>query len=447
MAEVDEPLLRGNPTDASITRTISDITLERPTTRWWWIGFAGVFAVTLLFIYAMLYLFVQGVGIWGVNIPVAWGFAIVNYVWWIGIGNAGTLISAMLYLMHQEWRGSINRFAEAMTLFAAAIAGLFPIFHLGRPSLFYWLVPYPNTMTLWPQWRSPLVWDIFAISIYLIVSFLFWYTGLLPDLATLRDRARTRTARLAYGVFALGWRGSARHWSRYQVAYLLLAGLATPLVVSVHSVVGFDFAVGLLPGWHDTLFAPYFVIGAMFSGFAMVLTLTIPLRRLFHLYDFITERHLDNMAKILLATGLIVAYSYVMEIFMAWYSGDLYARYMVLNRMFGPYAVLWWALVAGNVAAPQLLWSRAVRLNPIALFAVAIAVNVGMWIERFVITVVSLHRGFLPSRWGMYSPTGWDWALFFGAFGLFVTLFFVLTRFVPLVPMFELRKIARTEKK
>src|SRR5262245_3142573 len=320
---------------------------------------------------AVTYLLVMGVGIWGINVPVGWGFAIVNFVWWIGIGHAGTLISAILLLLRQKWRTSINRFAEAMTLFAVACAGLFPLLHMGRPWFFYWLLPYPNTMQLWPQFRSPLVWDVFAVSTYATVSLLFWYVGLIPDLATLRDRAKNRLARIIYGVLAMGWRGSARHWHRYEVTYLILAGLATPLVVSVHTVVSFDFAVAVVPGWHSTIFPPYFVAGAIYAGFAMVLTLAIPVRAVYQLEDFITMRHLQNMAKVMLATGLMVAYGYGMEAFMALYSGNLYERYLLNNRLLGPYAPTYYALILCNVLVPQFIWLRRVRNSTAALFVIA----------------------------------------------------------------------------
>ena len=402
-------------------------------------GLGVSIALLLLFQMAVGYLLIRGVGIWGINIPIGWGFAIINFVWWIGIGHAGTLISAILLLLRQTWRTSINRFAEAMTLFAVACAGMFPLLHMGRPWLFYWLTPYPNTMGTWPQFRSPLVWDVFAVSTYATVSLLFWYVGLLPDLATLRDRARLRLAQKAYGFLAMGWRGSAVHWHRYETASLLLAGLATPLVVSVHTVVSFDFAVGVIPGWHTTIFPPYFVAGAIYSGFAMVMTLAIPLRKYYNLEDFITQRHLDNMAKVMLATGLIVAYGYMMETFMAFYSGDLYEKYMILNRWKGPYAVAYWSLIACNIVIPQLMWSRRVRRNVAVLFVISLIVNVGMWLERFVIVVTSLHRDFIPSSWGMYYPTKWDWATYIGTFGLFLTLFFLFVRFLPMIAIFEMR--------
>src|SRR5882762_5953225 len=338
------PVIAPGHTFATVTDKISSIVLTRKTPLYWLIPFLISCALLMVFLVAVTYLFAKGVGIWGIRVPVMWGWAITNFVWWIGIGHAGTLISAILLLLNQSWRNSINRFAEAMTLFAVACAGLFPLIHMGRPWFFYWLLPYPNTMELWPQWRSPLVWDVFAVSTYFLVSLLFWYVGLIPDMATLRDRSAHRVGRVVYGILAMGWRGSARHWHRYESAYLLLAGLATPLVVSVHTVVSFDFAVAILPGWHTTIFPPYFVAGALFSGFAMVLTLTIPIRAIYQLQDFITMRHLNNMAKIVLATGLIVAYGYGMEAFMAWYSGNDFERYVILNRALGPYAWIYWLL-------------------------------------------------------------------------------------------------------
>ena len=435
------PVIGPGYTFASITDKISSIVLTRRTPPGWFVGFGLSFALVMLLQYAIGYLLVTGVGIWGVNIPVAWGFAIVNFVWWIGIGHAGTLISAILLLLRQEWRTSINRFAEAMTLFAVACAGLFPLLHLGRPWFFYWLLPYPSTMGVWPQFRSPLVWDVFAVMTYFTVSLLFWYVGLIPDLATLRDRSPSRRGRIIYGMLAMGWRGSALHWHRYETAYLLLAGLATPLVVSVHTVVSFDFAVAIVPGWHSTIFPPYFVAGAIYSGFAMVLTLAIPLRAVYGLEDFITQRHLQNMAKILLATGLIVAYGYLMEIFMSWYGGNPYEEFMTLNRMHGPYAPMFWALLLCNVVVPQVLWFEQVRSNAVALFVIALIVNIGMWLERYVIVVTSLHRDFLPSSWGMYAGTVWDWATFIGTIGLFLSLVFLFIRFLPMISIFEMRTL------
>ena len=437
----DQSIITPGYTYGSVTQKISSIVLARRTPWGWMVGFGISFLLLTLLMVAVTYLLVIGVGIWGINVPVGWGFAIINFVWWVGIGHAGTLISAILLLLRQRWRTSINRFAEAMTLFAVACAGMFPLLHLGRPKFFYWLIPYPNTMHLWPQFRSPLVWDVFAVGTYMTVSFLFWYVGLIPDLGTLRDRSKSRAAQIIYGIFAMGWRGSAKHWHHHEVAYLLLAGLATALVVSVHTVVSFDFAVGIIPGWHSTIFPPYFVAGAIYSGFAMVMTLAIPLRAAYGLQDFITMKHLTNMAKVMLATGMIVAYGYMTEIFMAWYSGSRFEQDMVVNRMTGPYASLYWGLILTNILLPQALWFRRVRSSVLLLFIVAMSVNIGMWLERFVIVVTSLHRDFLPSAWGMYYPTMWDWATFIGSIGLFLTLLFLFIRFLPVISIFEMRQI------
>jgi molybdopterin-containing oxidoreductase family membrane subunit len=442
-----EPVLGPGYDIGSVSDKISAIVMIRKPPKWWILGFAGAFALVMMLLYAITYLFAVGVGIWGITIPIGWGFAIINFVWWIGIGHAGTLISAILLLLRQQWRTSINRFAEAMTLFAVACAGIFPLVHMGRPWLGYWLFPYPDTMKMWPNFRSPLVWDAFAVSTYATVSALFWYIGLLPDLATLRDRSKNRPAKIIYGLLAMGWRGSAVHWYRHETASLLLAGLATPLVLSVHTIVSFDFAYSIVPGWHATIFPPYFVAGAIYAGFAMVLTLTIPVRKIFGLEDFITMKHLDNMGKVLLATGLIVGYGYMMEAFSAYYSGNPYERYMIMNRMGGPYAAFYWCLVACNIVTPQFLWSRKVRSSVGALFAIAMVVNVGMWLERFVIVVTSLHRDFMPSAWGMYYPTRWDFMTFFGTIGLFLALLFLFIRFLPLISIFEMRALVTEEEK
>jgi molybdopterin-containing oxidoreductase family membrane subunit len=428
-------------TFGTVTDKISSIVLARKTPRGWYFGFGIAFLLTMVLLVSVTYLLVKGIGIWGNNQPVGWAFEITNFVWWIGIGHAGTLISAILLLLKQTWRTSINRFAEAMTLFAVACAGIFPAVHTGRPWLDYWLLPYPNTMGIWPQFRSPLMWDVFAVSTYATVSFLFWFIGLLPDLATLRDRSQSRVGRVVYGMLAMGWRGSARHWHQYDTAYLLLAGLATPLVVSVHTVVSFDFAIAIVPGWHTTIFPPYFVAGAIYSGFAMVLTLAIPIRAVYGLEDFITTRHLENMAKVMLVTGLIVAYGYTIEAFIAWYSGNAYEGFMIWNRITGPYRWLYWALLACNVLAPQVLWFRRVRQWAPGLFVISLVVNVGMWLERFIIIVTSLHRDFLPSSWGMYRPTIWDWGTFIGTLGLFVALLLLFLRFLPMISIFEMRTI------
>ena len=435
----------GRYTGAIITDRIADIVLARPLHVGWLLGIGVSAALTLLFLVAISYLFAKGVGIWGVNQPVAWAFAITNFVWWVGIGHAGTFISAFLLLLRQHWRTSINRFAEAMTIFAVAMAGLMPILHLGRPWFFYWLIPYPDVMNVWPQWRSPLVWDIFAIGTYVIVSILFWYMGLVPDLATLRDRARERWKQVAYGLLALGWTGEARHWRRFDTAYLLMAGLATPLVISVHSVVSLDFSVGLVPGWHSTIFPPYFVAGALYSGFAMALVLAVPMRAAFRLRDFITERHLAKMGTLMLVTGLLVAYSYLVELFAAFYGGNRYDIAALANRYFGPYAPLSWSVVLCNVVIPQALWSRWVRHNPLALFALGLVVLIGMWLERFMIIVVSLSRDFLPSAWHVFHATFWDLATLAGSIGAFALLFLLFLRFLPAISMSEMRKFVREE--
>src|SRR5271167_1278510 len=374
------PVIEPGYTFGTVTDKISSIVLTRPTSNGWFLGFGVAFLLTMMMLFAIGYLFVRGTGIWGVTIPIGWGFAIVNFVWWIGIGHAGTLISAILLLLRQSWRNSINRFAEAMTLFAVASAGIFPAIHVGRPWLAYWLFPIPNTMGVWPQFRSPLIWDVFAVSTYFTISLLFWFIGLIPDLATLRDRTDNPVLRIIYGMLSLGWRGSARHWHRYETAYLLLAGLATPLVLSVHTVVSFDFAVAIVPGWHTTIFPPYFVAGAIYSGFAMVLMLAIPIRKIYGLEEFITMRHLDNMAKVMLATGLIVAYGYFVEFFMAAYSGNKFDLFLVQQRLHGPYAPFYFALIFCNILTPQLLWFYKIRHNVVVLFLMSIVVNVGMWL-------------------------------------------------------------------
>lgn len=409
---------------------------------WFAVMFVGLTLLLALTV-ALGLLLAKGIGIWGNNTPVGWAFDIINFVWWIGIGHAGTLISAILLLFKQDWRTSINRFAEAMTLFAVACAAIFPIFHTGRPWLAaYWLFPYPNTMTLWPNFKSPLIWDVFAVSTYASVSAVFWFVGLIPDLATFRDRAVSPVLKKVYGIAALGWRGSAKHWFRYETAYLLLAGLSTPLVLSVHTVVSFDFAVSVLPGWHATIFPPYFVAGAIYAGFAMVLTLAIPLRGMFRLHDFITMRHLENMAKVTLITGLVVVYGYACEAFFGWYSGNEYERFMLKNRIYyGPYAWSYWMLLLCNFIVPQILWSKRLRRNLVALFTVAMFVNVGMWLERFVIIVTSLHRDFIPGSWDMYYPTIWDFTTLAGTIGLFLTLMFLFVRVLPMISIFEMRTL------
>ena len=439
------PVIAPGYTFATITDKISSIVLTRPVGYGWLFGFFVSFLIVQVLLYAVGYLFIKGIGIWGVNIPIGWGFAIVNFVWWIGIGHAGTLISAILFLLNQKWRTSINRFAEAMTLFAVACAGLFPLIHTGRPWMAYYMFPYPSTMGIWPQFRSPLIWDVFAVSTYGTVSLMFWFVGLLPDLATLRDRAKQRWQQVIFGMLSMGWRGSARHWHRYQSAYLLLAGLATPLVLSVHTVVSFDFATGIVPGWHTTIFPPYFVAGAIYSGFAMVLTLAIPMRKAYGMEGFITLRHLEQMAKVMLATGLIVAYGYFIEFFMAFYSGNKFDVFLAKQRLHGPYAPFYYALILCNILTPQLLWFKKVRRNIPALFVMSLIINIGMWLERFVIVVISLTRDFMPSAWGRYSATVWDYATFVGTLGLFTMLIFLFVRALPAIAISEMRELVHED--
>ncbi len=436
-----DALITGEQTYESVTEKIAGAVYFKGFPRWWMVSFSVAFILVMLLLQSIAYLVIKGTGIWGIKIPTAWGFAIINFVWWIGIGHAGTLISAILLLMRQQWRTSINRFAEAMTLFAVACAGMFPILHLGRPWFFYWLLPYPNTFGLWPQFRSPLIWDVFAVSTYAAVSVMFWYVGLIPDLATMRDRAKKWMPRMAYGIFSLGWRNSARHWHRYETAYLLLAALSTPLVISVHSVVSFDFAYSLMPGWHNTIFPPYFVAGAIYAGFAMVLLLVIPIRYLYGMHDLITAKHLDNMAKVTLATAMIVVYGYVIELWTAWYSANPFERYTFYNRLFGPYAGIYWSLLVCNAVIPQVLWSARARRNTTVLFLVAVVVSIGMWLERYVIIVTSLHRDFLPSSWDMYAGTFWDWSTYIGTLGFFLLAMLLFIRFVPMISIFEVREL------
>jgi Ni/Fe-hydrogenase subunit HybB-like protein len=442
VALLDEPpVLAPGQTFDSVTDTITDIVLKRPIGLGWLAGLAVGMGLLGLLGMAVTYLFLRGVGIWGIEVPVAWGFAIINFVWWIGIGHAGTLISAILLLFKQTWRNSINRFAEAMTLFAVACAGMFPLLHMGRPWLGYWMFPYPNTMGVWPQFRSPLVWDVFAVSTYATISAVFWFVGLVPDFATMREQATNRWARMVYGMLSLGWRGSARHWTRYEALYILLAGISTPLVLSVHTVVSFDFAIAIVPGWHTTIFPPYFVAGAIYSGFAMVLVLAIPIRKYYGLEGMITMRHLQNSAKIMLATGLIVGYGYFFETFIGMYSGSTYERFMLHNRWFGPYAPEYWALILLNILFPQILWWPKIRSSTTWLFGISLVVLVGMWLERFVIIVTSLHRDYLPSSWGHYVPTRWDWATYAGTIGLFTAAIFIFIRIAPAISIFEIRML------
>jgi Ni/Fe-hydrogenase subunit HybB-like protein len=412
-----------------------------PTYRWW-CAFAVTGTLSLLFVYCVSITVLTGIGLWGNNIPVGWAWDITNFVFWIGIGHAGTLISAILYLLRQRWRTGISRFAEAMTLFAVFCALQFPLFHTGRPwRACYWLLPLPNGSDIWINFRSPLEWDVFAVSTYGLVSFLFWYTGLIPDLATLRDRARSKIRKYVYGVLSLGWTGSARAWRHHECAYLLFAGIATPLVLSVHSVVSFDFASAVLPGWHTTIFPPYFVAGAIFSGMALVTTLVVIMRRMFHLEHVITTSHLSVMNKITIATSLMVGYAYLIEIFVAWFSGNIYEYYALVNRALGPYAWGYWIMVACNVVIPQLLWIRKIRISPLLMYPIVILVNVGMWMERFVIIASSLHRDFLPSSWDYFKPTWVDVGLFTGSIGVFLTLVLLFVRFLPSVPVAEVKSV------
>ena len=433
-------LLTGGPGFHAITEAVAR-PVEWTPPRGWYIALAISLLALANFGVCIAWLFWEGVGIWGNNIPVGWGFPIVNFVFWVGIGHAGTLISAVLFLLRQRWRTSINRAAEAMTIFAVMCALIFPGIHVGRPWLAYWMLPLPNQMSMWPQFRSPLMWDVFAVSIYGTVSLIFWYLGLVPDLATLRDRAKTRIRRLAYGLFSLGWRGSHRHWLHYERAYLLLAGLATPLVLSVHSVVSFDFAVAQLPGWHTTIFPPYFVAGAIFSGLAMVVTLMVICRVVFKLEHIITPLHFDRMARLILATGSMVGYAYGIEFFISWYSGNPFELFVFLNRALGPYAWAYWIMVSCNVLSPQIFWFKKARTNMAVLFVVSIFVNIGMWFERFVIVVTSLHRDFLPSSWGYFRPTLFDILTLIGSFGLFFTMFCLFVRFLPMVAMAEVKGV------
>lgn len=435
------PLVAPGETDTSITERVSALALRPRAGPRWLAGFGLAVLLTLLLTFGIGWLLAVGVGIWGINIPVAWGFAIANYVWWIAIGMGGTFISAALYLVRTDWRTSLSRFAEAMTVFAVSVSGIFPILHLGRPWFFYWLFPYPNIMQTWPQWRSSLEWDFFAIVAYLIVSILYWYVGLIPDFAALRDRAASRTRARFYGLLALGWRGEARHWSRFETLSLLLAGLAVPLVFSVHSMVALDFSEGVLPGWHSTIFPPFFVAGALFSGCAMVLALGIPMRRWLGLDAYITARHLANLAKLMLAVGLVVDYSYLAEIFTAFYSMDPYEVALALNRLSGAYAWVFWGTILFNVVLIQPLWLARVRASPVALFLISVGVLIGMWLERFMLIVSTLYRDFVPSSWGMFYPTFWDIAFLIGSVGLFFLLYLLFVRLVPVVSMFELRKL------
>jgi molybdopterin-containing oxidoreductase family membrane subunit len=439
-------LVENNRSFNWVTEKICGI-IEGPTPRWWWISFAVSCFIASFTVLGIVYLVSTGVGVWGHANPVNWAWDIVNFVFWIGIGHAGTLISAILCLLRQKWRTSINRAAEAMTIFAVVCAGIFPVFHVGRVWFAVWpgyLFPVPNANAIWPNFRSPLEWDVFAVSTYGTVSVLFWYIGLIPDLAVLRDRflkTGNKVKSALYGFFAMGWRGSNRHWSNYEMAYLILAGISTPLVLSVHTIVSFDFAVSLIPGWHTTIFPPYFVAGAIFSGFGMVLTLMLPLRAIFRLEDLITQYHIDCMCKIILATGTIVGYAYGIEFFIAWYGSNPYEGFAFINRAFGHYAWAYWIMITCNVITPQFFWFKRVRKNIVLVWILSIFVNVGMWFERFVIIVTSLARDYLPSSWGYYSPSAVEIFTFFGTFGVFGVLFLLFIRFLPIMPMAELKAV------
>jgi Ni/Fe-hydrogenase subunit HybB-like protein len=432
---------QGDNPFAKITDTVIRIVETPKPPRGWYIALTISLCWVACFLVAVSHLVWNGIGIWGNNNPVGWAWDIVNFVFWVGIGHAGTLISAILFLLRQQWRTVINRAAEAMTIFAVICALMFPAMHIGRPWLPYWMLPIPNQMDMWPQFRSPLDWDVFAVSTYFTVSLTFWFMGLIPDLASVRDRADTKVRRIVYGVLALGWRGSARQWHRYERAYLILAALSTPLVLSVHSVVSFDFATSQVPGWHTTIFPPYFVAGAIFSGFAMVNTLLIPGREFFGLKSVIELRHLEQMNKIILATGTMVGYSYAMEFFIAWYGASPYEQFTFINRAFGPYAWAYWTMVSCNVVFPQLFWFKKVRTNLVAMMIICVLVNVGMWFERFVIIATSLARDFLPPAWGYYVPTKWDFLTFLGTFGIFFTLFLLFCRFLPMIATAEVKAI------
>lgn len=434
------PLITGNQTFSTITEKISSIT-ESKTPKMWFILFGAASSLAILMFGLIAYLVWDGVGVWGVQIPVGWGWAIVNFVFWVGIGHAGTLISAVLFLFRQKWRTSINRFAEAMTLFAVICALIFPGIHVGRIWVAYFMAPVPNQMGIWPNFRSPLIWDFFAVGTYFTVSLMFWYVGLIPDLASLRDRARNKIRKIFFGITSLGWRGGNRQWKHYELAYLLLAGLSTPLVLSVHSVVSTDFATSVIPGWHTTIFPPYFVAGAIFSGFAMVMTLALIARKIYGLEHIITLRHLENMNKIILVTGMMVGYAYSMEFFIAWYSGNAYEKFTFINRAFGPYAWGYWIMISCNVIVPQLFWSKKLRTSIPVMFVASIFVNIGMWFERFVIVVSSLANDFLPSSWDYYKPTFVDVGTFLGSFGLFFALFLLFIRFLPIIAMSEVKGV------
>ncbi|GIV56481.1 MAG: polysulfide reductase chain C [Candidatus Kapaibacterium sp.] len=435
-----EPLVLGNPTLHDITAKIASIAEDKPTPKYL-LALSFTAAIAAWGVGCILYTILTGIGVWGLNNPIGWGWDITNFVFWIGIGHAGTLISAILFLFRQKWRTAINRSAEAMTIFAVICAGLFPLIHVGRIWFAYWLIPYPNQMQMWTNFRSPLEWDVFAVSTYLTVSLIFWFLGMVPDLATLRDVVKNKVAKRLYGFFSLGWSGSMRHWHHYEMAYLILAGLSTPLVLSVHSVVSLDFTAGILPGWHTTIFPPYFVAGAIFSGFAMVMTLLVITREVLDLKELITMKHLENMNKIILATGMMVGYAYAMEFFIAQYSGNPYEAFVFINRATGDYAWAYWTMVLCNVVSPQVFWSRRLRRNIPVMFIVSILVNIGMWFERFTIIATSLHHDFLPASWGYYTPTWVEVSIFAGTIGIFLTLFLLFAKYIPVIAIAEVKAI------
>lgn len=428
-----------------ITALICAPILERLSWRNWWLAFLAASALTIIMWVSAIYLLAEGIGVWGVNSVIVWGFAIANYVWWIGIGNAGTLISALLLLTHQQWRASLNRFAETMTLFAASIAGLFPIFHLGRPYVLYWIIPYPNRMGLWPQWRSALVWDFWAVSVYIIFSLLFWYSGLIPDLAVLRDRARSNAARRIYGAFALGWRGSARHWDVQQRMYRAMAAIAVPMVCLVHSIVALDFAASLMPGWQETIFPPYFVVGALYSGFGMVAIIAASLRWGFGLEGMITRNHFEVIARVLLAAATVMGISYAVEWFTAWYGNDSAELNQVIYEFTGTYWPMYLGQLLFNVVAPQLFWWPAARRSITVVVVISIVINIGMWFERILIIWNTLGRGHMPSAWRVFLPTFWDWSLLFGSLGFFLFLFLIFSRVLPVISMHEVSLLCHEE--
>jgi Ni/Fe-hydrogenase subunit HybB-like protein len=440
------PLIAPEVTLASLGEQVSQIVLQPRAPRWWWVGFGCSFALFLLLVIAACWLFINGIGTWGVNIPVAWGFAILEYVWWIALASGGTIVSALFYLTRSEWRSATNRIAETMMLCAAAPAGLMPIFHIGRQGLFYWIFAYPNVMGIWPQFRSPLLWDFVCVICYIIMSIFFYYVGLIPDVATVRDRARTPLKQIFYGVLALGWRGSAQHWATYKTVYFIMAAIMAPMVISVHSVVGLDFAGGLTPGWHSTQFPPYFFFGAVISGLALVIMLTIMVRWGYGLHSVITDYHLNALGKIMLTGSVMLIYSYVWEAWGPFYGSEVAERTMFLERVFGLYGWLYWTHLVLNALIPQLLWLPWVRRRPLPLFLISAGIIVGMWIERFIIVVTSLHRNYMPSMWGDFYPTFWDWATLAGSIGIFLMLFFLIIRFLPIVSIAEVREIMHKEK-